>query len=694
MFDLVLSNLNKTRERLDRSYEAQCPCHEDDNLSLTVSEKGGCIVLDCRAGCTTENIVSALGLEMSDLDTNQNNNSRKKQKRKVSEIYDDTEPGIKEKQDIPGLLELNIPDQLKDLIDKTPVWKQENAFQSLTEHEKKKIKGDIFENAPFQCLGVDHGYYYYLSSETKQIIKLSSNNHTSVNLISLADLKFWETYFKLEESNEISWKSAQNSLFRKCHKLGIFDPKMVRGCGAWYDEKRTVLHLGDRLRVDGNSMKIHDFKTRYIYEAQKSIEITDHKPLLQGDAVKFSKISEMFAWEKPVSARLFSGWCVIAPICGALLWRPHLWLTGSAGTGKSWIINYVVHKILGSISLFVQSNTTEASIRQTLSNNAFPLVFDEVGPENQTSQFRLQKIMDLMRQASSENSAGIIKGTQGGQTVTFRIRSCFMLASINVNLKQNADISSVSVLGLTKHIFNRQQSKFEKIKSIVNGTLTNDYCAALRARTVSMIPIIRQNADVFAAAVTTVLGEQRVGDQLGALLAGAYSLYSDNTISYEDAVEWVRSHDWETDRSDGEKDEARCLNHILQNVVSVEVNGRRFDRTLGNLIANVSDRLESSGYGTGQEDAVTPPPDPDKDIDRNDAKAFLKRHGMRVKDECLWISNSHREMKKLFKDTAWHTGWKNMLLRIDGAENAALLRFGPGTSTRAVGIPLHYIFGE
>ena len=540
MFDHVLSNLNKTRKRLDGSYEAQCPCHEDNNLSLTVSEKGGFIVLYCRAGCTTNNIVSALDLEMSDLDINQNNNGRKKQKRKVSRIYDYTDrdgkilyqvlkyedksfsqrhpdgnngwifnvkgvkrvpyrlpkvidavksgevifvvedekdvhtlesegfscattnsggagkwfkefsqyfegadvviipdndksgknhaqdvarklnksaakiriltlPGLKKKQNISDWLELNEPDQLKDLIGKTPVWKQENALQSPTEHEKKEIKEDIFENAPFQCLGVDHRYYYYLSHETKQIIKLSSNNHTSVNLISLADLKFWETYFKLEESNEISWKSARNSLFRTCHKLGIFDPK-------------------------------------------------------------------------------------------------------------------------------------------------------------------------------------------------------------------------------------------------------------------------------------------RVGDQLGALLAGAYSLYSDNTISYEDALEWVRSHDWETDRSDGEKDEARCLNHILQNVVSVEVNGRRFDRTLGNLIANVSDRLESSGHGTGQEDAVTPPPDPD--IDRDDAKAFLKRHGMRIKDECIWISNSHREMKKLFKDTAWHTGWKNMLLRIDGAESITLMRFGPGTATRTVGIPLHYIFGE
>ncbi len=92
MFDHVLSNLNKTRKLLDGSYEAQCPCHEDNILSLNISEKGGIIVLYCRAGCTTKNIVSALDLEMSDLNINQNNNGRKKQKRKESKIYDYTEP--------------------------------------------------------------------------------------------------------------------------------------------------------------------------------------------------------------------------------------------------------------------------------------------------------------------------------------------------------------------------------------------------------------------------------------------------------------------------------------------------------------------------------------------------------------------------------------------------------------------------
>ena len=434
-------------------------------------------------------------------------------------------PDIAEKQDISNWLELNDTQKLKDLIKKTPIWQADRHLKPISEGKKYEIKDDLFEKAPFQCLGVDHLNFYYLSKESKQILKLASNNHTSANLISLAKLQFWQKYFTLEESNSISWKTAQDALFRKCNKIGIFNPNRVRGCGAWYDNNRTVLHLGDRLRVDGKNISIDKLDTIYIYEAQHSIEIKDNDPLPKNEAMKFREISELLTWDKPISAYLFAGWCVIAPICGALLWRPHIWLTGAAGTGKSWIINYIVRKALGNISLFVQSNTTEAGIRQTLGNNAFPLVFDEAESENQNSQYRLQKIIDLMRQSSSENSSGIIKGTPGGQAMTYRIRSCFMLASVNVTIEQQADTSRVSVLGLKKNIFNVHQSHFDKINSMVSDVLTPEYCAGLRARTISMIPVIRKNADVFARAVAEVPGEQQAGDQLGALLAGAYSLY-------------------------------------------------------------------------------------------------------------------------------------------------------------------------
>lgn len=49
-------------------YSAKCPAHDDKHASLSVKQgNDGKILLHCHAGCTTENIVSALGLKISDL---------------------------------------------------------------------------------------------------------------------------------------------------------------------------------------------------------------------------------------------------------------------------------------------------------------------------------------------------------------------------------------------------------------------------------------------------------------------------------------------------------------------------------------------------------------------------------------------------------------------------------------------------
>jgi putative DNA primase/helicase len=46
---------------------ARCPAHEDRNPSLSISEKDGKTLLKCHAGCSTESIVFAAGLHLSDL---------------------------------------------------------------------------------------------------------------------------------------------------------------------------------------------------------------------------------------------------------------------------------------------------------------------------------------------------------------------------------------------------------------------------------------------------------------------------------------------------------------------------------------------------------------------------------------------------------------------------------------------------
>ena len=62
----LLSRLTKVKGRAG-NYIACCPAHEDRNPSLAVKEQDGKIILHCFAGCSVENIIGAVGMEMTDL---------------------------------------------------------------------------------------------------------------------------------------------------------------------------------------------------------------------------------------------------------------------------------------------------------------------------------------------------------------------------------------------------------------------------------------------------------------------------------------------------------------------------------------------------------------------------------------------------------------------------------------------------
>lgn len=62
-----LSKLDRVKQ-MPSGFSARCPAHEDRVASLSVNAgKEGGIVVMCHAGCATENVVAALGLEMGDL---------------------------------------------------------------------------------------------------------------------------------------------------------------------------------------------------------------------------------------------------------------------------------------------------------------------------------------------------------------------------------------------------------------------------------------------------------------------------------------------------------------------------------------------------------------------------------------------------------------------------------------------------
>ena len=66
--DKLLPLLKKVRQRKPGSWVACCPAHDDKSPSLYVTEADdGRALLKCWAGCTTEEICAAVGLELRDL---------------------------------------------------------------------------------------------------------------------------------------------------------------------------------------------------------------------------------------------------------------------------------------------------------------------------------------------------------------------------------------------------------------------------------------------------------------------------------------------------------------------------------------------------------------------------------------------------------------------------------------------------
>jgi putative DNA primase/helicase len=530
-------------------------------------------------------------------------------------------------------------------------------------------------------LGYDHGQYFYLAPMTHQVVALRANQHTKLELMALADTAhFWERqniYKNGKGKSGTNWDAAAADLMEKCSQVGPYNPDRIRGRGAWIDQGKAVLHMGQHLVVDGAAQPLALADSKFVYEAALSMNQAVAEAIRTAQAAELAEICKLLRWEKPISGTLMAGWLVVAPICGALRWRPSIWVTGSSGSGKSTLETRVVRPVLGGIGQRVQGGTTEAGIRQLLGMDARPVVFDEAEAENTHSKARIQSILDLVRQSSSEGGAEIIKGSQGQNGVKrYHIRSCFMFSSINVSLDHLADESRVTVLELRSPPPHDVQAMadFDTLLKRIDATMTPDFCAGLVARSVKMIPTILANAATFARAVASHLGSSRVGDQIGTLLAGAYALHSDREISPTEAREYVERRDWDdTTSAEADPDDRRMLGHLMQRRVRLDVGDKLKNLTLAELV-----RLAAGENGEAMATC---------------ANNELKRHGMAWDGakNGVWVSNTHTALKEHLAGTPWSSQWARTLRRLPDAEplarDAPAIRFA-GLRSRATLIPL------
>ncbi len=549
-----------------------------------------------------------------------------------------------------------------------PSYEPDDHYEPSSQYEDHEPS----DSPPFRCLGYDKEAYYYFAGGKKHIVGLSPSAHTKNNLLQLADLSYWVSSFPKGKTAEFDIDAAINFMMRGCERRGIFDSELIRGRGAWFDRGNIAVHLGNIVIVNGQSYDPAEVKSSYIYEAALPIEADLSSTLSNKEAHRFVEFCDMMPWENRISGKLAAGWCVVSHIGGAMDWRPHIWVVGRRGSGKTWVMNHVIKRVMGNNYVLLMGGSTEAGIRQQLGVDSIPVLYDEAEGEDKGTHSSIQRVLGLMRGSSSDTGAKIAKGTPGGKALKYLIRSSFALSSINANLVQASDKSRVTVLELAKGY---NKFTFEEIKAVEQEVMTDSFVGRFYARAIWLAPVIRKNATVFAEAVREEMGEQRAGDQIGTLLAGLYSLYSEKEISLPDAVAWVKKQDWSETKHEinGDADETLLWSHLMQQKLRVksEQPGADDDLPVGMII----------DIARGEKVSHT--------ISMAKASDCLMKNGIKLDGNGVYVSNTSPQVRDLMKGTSFQVNWGRVLRRLPGAYSSDRpIYFGfKGSEARAVYVP-------
>lgn len=511
----------------------------------------------------------------------------------------------------------------------------------------------------------------------------------------------------VKESEIVGFDQAEASraLIEECARRGIFDPAgRMRGRGAHrIGEHGLALHVGDgllvsELKVDGSVKRFTWADTGlhagFVYPAASPIPRPWHEPVDTRPAEKVLAALQTWNWKrKLLDARFALGWIAASFVGGALDWRPTIWITGGAGTGKSTLNGDegLISGLLGD-GVFRTGNASAAAIRQSLKNSTVPVMFDEL--EASTDNRRQTEVIELARVSSS--GARMHRGGQDHAAHEFTLRSCFQFSSILIPPLEPQDRSRLGILELKRLPDDARKPDLRKMNLPQLGQ-------ALQRRMIDGWDRLEATKAKFHEALQLSGHSARACDQFGTLLACAdlaINDWDDGVPDDEEVAVWVSMcrPDRMAEVSEAMADEEACIAHLVTSLVQARGGeereamgswiGQALDTALHPLLNETEARTKHArrlqDYGlklvqatrtakgawgaAAYQDAETP--------------AFLA------------VASSHQGLGAIYAGTKWQGGvWKQSLSRTPGAIEGVPVKFGHA-NLRAVLVPIGAVLDD
>lgn len=536
----------------------------------------------------------------------------------------------------------------------------------------------IDEDWPVQILGYEADLVVLYQKARHQILRYAPNEFTDRVLVALLGKEWLSSHFPAESGRKaFAGIDVLDAFTGIADKRGRFTPGRVRGRGAWLDQDRPVFNLGDDVIDRGG--RFDESRSEFVYQGGERFSFQSDAPALtDSEGRDLVEIAEGFSWVDPASAMLLAGWVALAPLSGVLDWRPHCWLTGGAGTGKTTIQTNYVEKLLKDCgSTLLYGTSTESGIRQTLKGDAVPVLLDETESKTELDATRLETVVGMIRRASSKTSGRETRGTPKGGAISYTVNSMFCLSSITINIVNTEDHDRISILALKPREGEDAGQVWEELEKRLLS-LPENISSRLYRRIMDHAETYLSNIATFRSAATAHFRRARTGDQIGTLIAGAHFLMSTRRVSFDEAAAIVAKLANDDMASNVEGDADHVLSAFLGATVQLSSGERRVIAT----VALAALETVPAGFKATM-------------IEREEARETLLRYGIRVGENddgkpCILVANRSTALSALFRGTPYATDLRGQLLRLRSMGIGTLRnpkRFGKKMS-RVVAIPV------
>ncbi len=525
-------------------------------------------------------------------------------------------------------------------------------------------------------LGYNNGGYFFLPRTTGQVTELTAPSLGSIQTLQrLAPRTFWETHFGAGDGGDKKIAAmASAALMDACHIIGIYDPDKIRGIGAWMEGSDCVFNTGARIIHGGTSIPVTEYKSPngFLYPIAVDVigELPD--PMTDADAWEIVRLCLELRWSDPLSGYYLAGWIVTSILGGVTRWRPHLYVTGDRGSGKSTVIEELIKRLLGNLAVAADGGSTEPGIRNAIINSSRPVVMDEAEGNNKTDRDKIAAVMNLMRASSSG-------GTVRNALDEYRCMASFILAGINPQIKTEADKSRIAVIHLRADERPNAHEKFMDWRLRLSDVTRAGASGRLIARLISCSHHLPATLSEIGAAIRGMGASARFADQYAALLAGVWLLVKARAPTKDEASAFLSkvgmTLERNADRDDVSGENWKVLSEIMTSDHGYDANGFARRSTIAAMIELASKSEDMAGSAA--------------------AASGLSDLGIEVGDGIVRIASTSPKLSKLLRDTPWSgDGWSRHLITLPGAREGKRRAFRGLSRRRTVEVPIDLALGQ